>query len=96
MNSISYEDAAKFGDPVALGEDKIPTGEGMKTVPEIMDRLMWGSYSANRDYGCAHELLAKNGIGNEAMKARYEAEQKERENFRQRAEALKNRLNPTV
>lgn len=71
--SISYEEAAAFGDPVALGEDKIPTSEGDKTIGQIMDCLMWGSYASNRDYGCSHELLVKNGIGNEAMRLRYES-----------------------
>lgn len=71
MKSISYEQAAAFGDPVAFGEEKIPTSEGIKTVPEIMDCLMWGSYAANRDGGMSHEQLAKWGIGNEAMRNRY-------------------------
>ncbi len=54
-------------------DQKIPTNQGLKTIPEIMDALMWGSYKANRDYGCSHELLVKNGIGNDAMKQLYES-----------------------
>ena len=53
----------------------IPTSEGQKTIPEIMDSLMWGSYSANRGYGMSHERLIQWGIGNEAMKERYEWDQ---------------------
>jgi len=64
LNSIS-------GQPTA---DKIPTSEGDKTIPEVMDHLMWCGYKANRAYGTSHELLVKNGIGNEAMRQRYERE----------------------
>lgn len=53
-------------------EAKIPTNHGEKTIPEIMDVLMWRSYKANRDHGCSHEMLVKWNIGNEAMKQRYE------------------------
>jgi hypothetical protein len=55
--------------------DKIPTSEGDKTIPEIMDHLMWASYKANRGYGCSHEGLVRIGIGNEAMRQRYDWEQ---------------------
>lgn len=48
------------------------TSEGKKSIPQIMDRLMYGSYSANRGYGATHELLVKNGIGNDQMKEIYE------------------------
>lgn len=51
----------------------IPTNHGNKTIPEIMDILMWGSYKANRDQGVKHETLVNWGIGNEAMKAKYDA-----------------------
>ena len=54
-------------------ETKIPTVGGDKTIPEIMDHLMWCSYKANRGYGVSHESLAKWGIGNDAMKEKYEA-----------------------
>lgn len=57
--------------------DKIPTSEGSKTIPEIMDSLMWGSYNANRGYGCTHEQLVKIGIGNNDMRIKYETEQKQ-------------------
>ena len=57
-----------------VGEDKLPTSEGDKTIPEIMDHLMWCSYRANRGYGCSSELLIKNGIGNAAMEERYQRE----------------------
>jgi hypothetical protein len=53
--------------------DKIPTSEGTKTIPEILDRLMYGSYAANRDYGMTHEQLLSIGIGNEEMKRHYES-----------------------
>lgn len=48
------------------------TNEGNKTIPEIMDRLMYGSYSANRDNGMTHEQLLSIGIGNDEMKNHYE------------------------
>lgn len=54
--------------------DTLPTNEGNKTIPEIMDHLTWCSYKANRGYGCSHELLVKNGIGNETMRQRYDSE----------------------
>lgn len=50
----------------------IPTDKGLKTIPEIMDCLMWGSYRANRDGGCTHEQLVKIGIGNDQLKAKYD------------------------
>lgn len=56
-----------------LLENKIPTNQGDKTVAEIMDGLMWGSYSANRGYGMTHEQLISLGIGNDAMKFRYDS-----------------------
>lgn len=60
----------------SVPSDTLPTSEGDKTVPEIMDTLMWGSYKANRGYGLTHEQLGKLGIGNEAMRLRYEQETK--------------------
>ena len=65
-------------------EGKIPTSEGNKTIPEIMDHLMWCSYKSHRDRGeTSHELLVKNGIGNEAMKFRYNNEFKTNNNEKQ-------------
>jgi hypothetical protein len=60
----------------AAPTETLPTSEGDKTIPEIMDSLMWGSYKANRGYGCTHEQLVKIGIGNEAMRLRYDEETK--------------------
>lgn len=59
----------------ALPTHTLPTSEGDKTTPEIMDVLMWGSYSANRECGCTHEQLVRHGIGNETMRQRYDWEQ---------------------
>ena len=56
-----------------MNTETIPTSQGEKTIPEIMDSLMWGSYAANRGYGMTHEQLMKHGIGNEAMKEKYES-----------------------
>lgn len=50
----------------------IPTDKGNKSIPEILDRLMYGSYSANRSYGMTHEQLLSIGIGNEAMRVKYD------------------------
>lgn len=56
-------------------EGRIPTDQGPKTIPEIMDVLMWGSYKSHRDRGeTSHDTLVKFGIGNEAMRERYERE----------------------
>ncbi len=60
-------------------QNKIPTSEGNKSIPEIFSMLMYGSYKANRGYGMTHEQLLSIGIGNEAMRAKYEAENVENE-----------------
>jgi hypothetical protein len=52
--------------------DAIPADQGNKTIPEIMDHLALCSYKANRGYGCTHEQLLSIGLGNDAMKQRYE------------------------
>lgn len=57
-----------------MHDNTIPTNQGHLTVPQIMDHLMWSSYKANRGYGCSHEGLIKIGIGNDAMRDRYELE----------------------
>lgn len=59
-------------EPILDSIEKLPTNLGPKTIPEIMDHLMWSSYAANRGYGVPHERLVKWGIGNEEMKVRYE------------------------
>lgn len=56
-------------------ENTIPTNHGNLTVPQIMDHLIYSSYKANRGYGCSHEGLVRIGIGNEAMRVKYELEQ---------------------
>lgn len=56
--------------------DTLPTSEGDKTIPEIMDHLMWSAYKANRGYGCSHEGLVRVGVGNEAMRLKYDQETK--------------------
>ena len=43
-------------------------------VDEIMSSLMYSSYAANRGYGLTHEQLVKIGIGNNAMRLKYENE----------------------
>lgn len=53
-------------------ENKIPTREGEKTIPEIMDHLTWTAYKANRGYGLTHEQLVKIGIGNDSYRERYD------------------------
>lgn len=52
--------------------NKIPTSDGEKSIPEIFNWLMYGSYAANRDLGMSHESLIKYGIGNDKMKIKYE------------------------
>jgi hypothetical protein len=55
-------------------QDKLPTNQGEKTIPEIFSTLMYGSYAANRDEGMTHEQLINLGIGNDYMKIKYESE----------------------
>lgn len=39
---------------------------------DILESLIYASYSANRGYGLTHEQLLSIGIGNEYMRIRYE------------------------
>ena len=55
-------------------DQKIPTDKGNKTISEILERLEYGSYSANRDYGMTHDQLLSIGVGNDGMKLQYESE----------------------
>lgn len=59
-----------------MNNETIPTSQGNKTIDQIMDQLAYGSYSANRGYGMTHEQLLSIGIGNDAMKAKYESQTK--------------------
>ena len=43
-------------------------------VDEIISSLMYSSYAANRGYGLTHEQLVTIGIGNDAMRLKYENE----------------------
>ena len=52
--------------------ETIPTNKGNLTIPQVLDSLMYGSYSANRSYGMTHEQLLSIGIGNDEMKLKYE------------------------
>lgn len=55
--------------------DKIPTSEGEKTIPEIIDWLTYCSYRANRGYGMSHERLQRlSSCFTDAMKVKYERE----------------------
>lgn len=60
----------------SISGETLPTSEGDRTIPQVMDSLMWGSYKANRGYGLTHEQLVKAGIGTPEMKIRYEQETK--------------------
>lgn len=57
-----------------MNTNTISTSEGNKTVEQIFERLEYGSYAANRDYGMTHEQLLSIGIGNDGMKFQYESE----------------------
>lgn len=61
-------------------KNTIPTNQGDMTIPVIMDSLMWGSYKFNRDEGLTHEQLGRLGIGNDAMRERYELLQQSKNN----------------
>lgn len=52
------------------------TNKGQLNEKQLFSILEWGSYAANRDYGITHEQLLSIGIGNDAMKKKYELEQK--------------------
>lgn len=56
------------------GPETLPTNNGQKTIPQIMDSLQYSSYAANRDYGMTHAQLLSIGIGNDGMKFQYESE----------------------
>lgn len=57
--------------------DKIfNTNKGKLNEQQMFSVLMYGSYSANRDYGMTHEQLLSIGIGNEDMRLKYELEKK--------------------
>lgn len=64
-----------FTDPTGQPET-IPTDNGDSTVSEITDRLLYGSYEANRGYGLSHEQLVNLGIGNDQFKTAYEQSKK--------------------
>ncbi len=59
-----------------VNEPTLPTNKGYLTASQIKDELTYGSYAANRSYGMKHEALVRIGIGNDAMKERYESETK--------------------
>jgi hypothetical protein len=52
------------------------TNKGQLNEKQLFSMLMYGSYAANRGYGMTHEQLLSIGIGNDAMKEKYELEQK--------------------
>jgi hypothetical protein len=56
--------------------ETIPTNKGQLSIGQILDELAYSSYATQRNYGCSHELLAKNGLGNDQFKERYESELK--------------------
>lgn len=56
--------------------EKFNTDKGKLDANQLFDVLMWGSYKANRDYGMTHEQLISIGVGNDAMRQRYELEQR--------------------
>ena len=55
-------------------ENKLQTDKGQHTPLEIIDYLTYVSYKTNRNLGCSHEGLLNIGLGNEAMKQRYDIE----------------------
>jgi len=63
-----------------MQDNTLPTNHGNLSIPQIMDYLMWSSYKANRDEGCSHEGLVRIGVGNEAMKERYQLERQKENN----------------
>lgn len=48
--------------------------EAINNPANLFNRLEYGSYAANRDYGMTHEQLLSIGIGNEGMRIEYESE----------------------
>lgn len=53
-------------------QSTLPTNQGDKTIPEILDTLMYSSYQTNRDGGLTHEQLVSIGVGNDKMKSKYD------------------------
>lgn len=60
-----------------MENNTLPTNHGDKTIPQIMDHLTYSCYRYNRDLGCSHEGLVRIGVGNGAMKERYELERQQ-------------------
>lgn len=59
-------------------EETLPTTEGDKTIPQILNKLGYACYEYNRDEeGMSHEQLVKIGLGTEEFKQYYEAYKKE-------------------
>jgi hypothetical protein len=61
-------------------QDKIPTNLGLMTETEIVSRLMYCSYKANRDNGMTHEQLVKIRVGTDKMNELYNKEKNEIKN----------------
>lgn len=57
-----------------MENNTIPTNKGELNIGQILDHLQYSSYAANRGYGMTHEQLVSIGIGNDAMKEKYERE----------------------
>lgn len=104
MKSISYEEAAAFGDPVALGEhipnhDYTITGNFFTSCNPVerFYQISWNSLKEIRfsDWSVFEYLDEESKKHIVAVwRIKQKPEYKERINFNQRAEALKNRLNP--
>lgn len=56
-----------------MQQDKLPTDQGLQTIPEIFSALMYSSYEANRGLGMSHEALVRIGVGDDACRIKYES-----------------------
>lgn len=53
-------------------DNTIPTGHGALTAPEIVYLLQYLTYKFNREKGMTHDRLISIGVGDDAMKIKYE------------------------
>lgn len=53
--------------------ETIQTSHGIQSIEQVLDRLAYASYAAQRGYGVEHERLAKFGLGNDDYKRKYES-----------------------
>lgn len=57
-----------------MSDAKVITGRGEMTMPQFIFEISYSAYASNRLDGMTHEQLVRIGLGNDAMKDRFEKE----------------------